>query len=317
MRDAVGQPHGGGEGCYQRTHGISSNALVPSVRLQAADGTRVTTSQGRPLWKRAATFVRRRFYRLASAIESVAGRDELLPPGDLRVHYYGTWSRERFTRACADVKGELMSRGLQPQHRVLDVGSGIGNLALALTGYLQGGYDGIEIHPEAVAWCQQHISRAHPTFRFHRADLVSHAYNPEGISPAASYRFPFPDRQFDFIFLGSVFTHMMPDAVEQYLREISRLLAPGGMCVATYFLLNDETRPGVDAFRSFMSFGVQHPSGVCRLHESAVPESAVAFEEAFVRQAHERAGLLIQDIRRGRWWSGIDHDQDVVTASRR
>jgi hypothetical protein len=34
---------------------------------------------------------------------------------------------------------------------------------------------------------------------------------------------------------------MLPDAVEQYLREISRLLAPGGVCVASYFLLNDET----------------------------------------------------------------------------
>ena len=275
----------------------------------------MSTRQKRPLWKRAARSARGGFYRLASVIERVAGRDDLLPPAHLRVHYYGTWDRGRFVRACEDVKAELTSRGLRPEHRVLDVGSGIGNLALALAGYLHGGYHGVEIHPEAVAWCQQHISRAYPTFRFHRADLASHAYNPDGISSASSYRFPFPDQQFDVIFLGSVFTHMMPEAVEQYLREISRLLAPGGVCVATYFLLNDETRPGVDAGRSFMSFDVKHPSGVCRLHESAVPESAVAFEEAFVRQAHERAGLFIRDIRRGRWWSGIDHDQDVVTAA--
>jgi hypothetical protein len=105
---------------------------------------------------------------------------------------------------------------------------------------------------------------------------------------------------------------MLPDDVEQYLREISRLLAPGGVCVASYFLLNDETRAGVQAGRSFMSFDVQHASGLCRLHDAAVPESAVAYEETFVRGLHERVGLRIQDVRRGQWWSGLAHDQDVL-----
>ena len=268
----------------------------------------------RPLWRRTAGYARDRFYRLASIAESVAGKDPLLPPAHLRVHYYRTWNRQRFIRACEDVKIELMSRGLRPEHRVLDVGSGIGNLALALIDYLRGGYDGIEIHPEAVAWCRRNITPHHPTFRFHRADLESRAYNPDGASSASSYRFPFPDHQFDFIFLGSVFTHMLPEDVEQYLREISRLLAPGGTCVASYFLVNDESRAGIDAHHSFMSFDVKHPSGVCLLHDAAVPESAVAFEETFVRAAHERAGLRIADIRLGRWWSGVAHDQDVATA---
>jgi SAM-dependent methyltransferase len=122
------------------------------------------------------------------------------------------------------------------------------------------------------------------------------------------------DRQFDFIFLGSVFTHMLPDDVEQYLREISRLLAPGGVCVASYFLITDDNRAGIDNGRSFMSFGVPHASGVCLLHDAAVPESAVAFDEAFVCRAHAQAGLRIRDIRRGQWWNGVAHDQDVVTA---
>jgi SAM-dependent methyltransferase len=198
---------------------------------------------------------------------------------------------------------------------VLDIGSGIGNLALGLIGYLRGGYDGIEIHPEAVWWCQRAITRRHPTFRFHRADLVSRAYNPNGRVTASTYRFPFPDQGFDFIFLGSVFTHMLPDAVEHYVREISRLLAPGGVCVASYFLLNDETRTGVDAGRSFMSFRVEHPSGLCRLHDATMPEAAVALEETFVRRIHEQAGLRIRDIRRGRWWSDQPHDQDVLTVA--
>jgi SAM-dependent methyltransferase len=271
--------------------------------------------QKRPMWRRLARRVRRAFHRVATPVDRIVRwrSDVLLPPAHLRLYYYGTSSPKAFTRACEGGTMELISRGLRPEHRVLDIGSGIGNLAIGLSGYLHGGYDGVEIHPEAVAWCQRAITGRHPTFRFHRADLTSHAYNPQGRVSASAYRFPFPDQAFDFIFLGSVFTHMLPDAVEHYLGEISRVLATGGVCVATYFLLNDESRGGVDAGLSFMSFRVEHPSGLCRLHDPTVPEAAVALEETFVRRIHEQAGLRIRDVRRGRWWSGGRHDHDVLT----
>ena len=235
-----------------------------------------------------------------------------MPPAHLRVYYYRIWSPKAFTRAGEVARTELTIRGLRPEHRVLDIGSGIGNLAISLVGYLHGGYDGVEIHPEAVAWCQRAITPRHPGFRFHRADVASRAYNPHGLVPASAYRFPFRDQSFDFIFLASVFTHMLPDAVEHYLHEISRLLAPDGVCVASYFLLNDETRTGVDQGHSFMTFSVRHPSGLCRLHDATIPEAAVAIEEMFVQRIHDEAGLRIRDIRRGRWWSGEADDQDVL-----
>ena len=235
-----------------------------------------------------------------------------MPPAHLRVYYYRTWSPKAFTRAGKQARTELAIRGLRPEHRVLDIGSGIGNLALSLVGYLHGGYDGVEIHPEAVAWCERAITPRHPDFRFHRADVVSRAYNPHGLVPASAYRFPFGDQSFDFIFLASVFTHMLPDAVEHCLHEISRLLVPDGVCVASYFLLNDQTRSGVDQGRSFMTFSVQHPSGLCRLHDANIPKAAVAIEETFVQRIHDEAGLRIRDIRRGRWWSGEADDQDVL-----
>jgi SAM-dependent methyltransferase len=255
------------------------------------------------------------FYRLVTPVERIVGwrSNTLLPPAHLRMYYYGTLSPKAFDSGCEAARTELISRGLRPEHRVLDIGSGIGNLAVSLIGYLRGGYEGVEIHPEAVAWCQRAITRRHPAFRFHGADLMSRAYNPRGRLSASAYRFPFPDKHFDVIFLASVFTHMLPDAVEQYLREISRLLAPGGMCVASYFLLNDETRAGIDAGHSFMSFRMEHPSGLCRLHDAAIPEAAVAHQETFVRRLHEQLGLRIQDVRRGGWWRGEAHDQDVLT----
>ena len=268
----------------------------------------------RPLWKRIGSRARAAAYRLTTPLDRIVRwrSSALLPPAHLRIYYYGTWNPEAFTRHCDMTRTELLSRGLRPEHRVLDIGSGIGNLAIGLREYLHG-YDGLEIHPEAVAWCQRAITRRRPSFRFHRADVSSRAYNPRGAVSAAEYRFPFPDQSFDMIFLASVFTHMLPDAVAHYLQEISRLLAPDGMCVASFFLLNDQTRASVDAGRSFMSLNVQHPSKLCRLHDATVPEAAVALEEEFVRQVCGQAGLEIRDVRRGRWWSGERHDQDVMT----
>lgn len=49
----------------------------------------------------------------------------------------------------------------------------------------------------------------------------------------------FSDGSFDFILLKSVFTHLRPKEMENYIREVARLLAPSGTCLATFFLLNE------------------------------------------------------------------------------
>ena len=277
----------------------------------------ITTRTARgPLWKRAAKSLRSLTHRGLTVLDHLAPwrGDPLLPPAHLRIYYYRTWKPEAFARACAGARTELDLAGLRSDHRVLDIGSGIGNLAVGLLGYLRGTYDGVEVHKEAVAWCHRAISPRHPTFRFHHADLANGAYNPDGHPPAAAYCFPFPDRSFDVIFLGSVFTHLLPSDAANYVHEIARLLAPGGFCVASYFLLDDERRESIDARRSFIPFPVEHSSGVCRLHRASSPESAVAFEETFIRGLHDESGLRIRHLRRGQWWRGVSHDQDVVVA---
>ncbi|MFN7917914.1 MAG: class I SAM-dependent methyltransferase [Vicinamibacterales bacterium] len=269
---------------------------------------------GRPI----ARVVRNYAYRGVSIAEQVvsAGAGELMPPAHLRHLYYRVWSRDAYRKACAGAAAELKSRGLKPEHRLLDIGAGIGNLAVGLGGYLQVGYDGVEINAEAVAWCGRDITARYPHFRFHHADIFSQAYNPRGTATASTWRFPFDDQQFDFVFLGSVFTHLMPADVANYLREIGRVLRPGGTCVASHFLLDAPARAGIAAGTPFMSFGFDDESGLARLHSLRVPEAAVAIDEAFILDAYRRAGLTLTNVRRGRWWDGRSDDQDILTSAR-
>lgn len=52
------------------------------------------------------------------------------------------------------------------------------------------------------------------------------------------------------------------------------------------------------------------------LHDEAKSEAAVAYEESFVQDLLARHGLQMSDVRRGQWWNGLTHDQDVLTLRR-
>lgn len=271
----------------------------------------------RPLYKRIGGCLRSAWRRTLTLFDRASDPSGApVPPAHLRIYYYRTRDLAAFVRARDAVRTEVLSHGLQPSDRVLDIGSGIGNLALAIAPDLSGAYDGVEIHPGAVAWCRAAISSRYPRVRFQHADIFSSAYNPRGRLTASTYRFPFADGAFDFVYLGSVFTHMLPPDVAHYLSEIARVLAPGGTCAASVFLLNDGRRGDVEAGRSFIPFPFVDGSGLARLHDAGRPESAIAIEESFVMDACVRAGLRVDRIRRGDWWSGRADDQDVITAVR-
>jgi hypothetical protein len=71
-------------------------------------------------------------YRLATPVDRVVhhGNGPLLPPAHLRLYYYRSWDPRAFTRVCDMVRLDLTRRGVRPEHRALDIGSGIGELAI-------------------------------------------------------------------------------------------------------------------------------------------------------------------------------------------
>lgn len=228
-----------------------------------------------PSWR----FLARRLYFLpVDTWEKWTGqRPDLTPPKGMIFTGSGDFQSEGkrlFTRFK-----EL--GGLQPSHRVLDIGSGIGRVAVPLSHYLdtRGSYDGFDVIKMGVQWCQNHISKANPNFRFTYVPLGNDLYRSEG-ADASNFTFPYPDGVFDFAVSNSVFTHMLPEEVQNYLEELYRVLRPGGRAYLSFFILNEASKQGME---HIPDFHFKHDYGHYRLLDDQVKAANVAYEETFLK----------------------------------
>jgi ubiquinone/menaquinone biosynthesis C-methylase UbiE len=255
-----------------------------------------------------------------SRVETNVNHLELIPPDELIREHSGGIDRERFISMGDEIQHSLIgSAKLLPSHRVLDVGCGCGKLARPLTTYLnsKGGYDGIDITKEVINWCNERYQN-YPNFRFYFADLYSERYNPKGAFKASNYKFRFQNNEFDVVFLGSVFTHMIPEDMENYLIEIARVMKPGGICLATYFILDEVSRQNVAAGLTYPKFAYEFKSQTCRVEKPQLPEAAIAYDERFLRDLYAKHSLIIERIVHGEWGRKglVPHWQDEVWSSK-
>jgi SAM-dependent methyltransferase len=225
----------------------------------------------------------------------LASRDPLMPPSTL--HSVGLGDFRGVGDALLCLLVEL--GGLRPDERLLDVGCGTGRVARPLAAYLTAGsYDGVDIVSRSISWCRRAYRRL-PNFRFHHADLFNRAYNPGGATLASEYRFPFDDASFDFVLLTSVFTHMLARDTQHYLRELARLLAPGGRVLMTAFLLDESSREGIAAGRA--DFRFSYVSEGCYVERADIPEAAVAYDRDAFGKMIAAAGLTVVRSKPGSW----------------
>lgn len=191
--------------------------------------------------------------------------------------------------------------GLKPTDSVLEIGCGVGRMAVALTTWLQlsGRYEGFDIVPSSVHWCQNHVTPRYPHFRFQCVDVNNTLYNPSGQLKAEELRFPFDGRSFDVVIATSVFTHLLPATALRYLAESRRVLRPEGRLFATWFLW----RPGFESFDEATKL-FPFDSGLYRVGSRENPEAVVAFDEAYVRDAYRSAGFRLTSDTAGNWARG-------------
>ena len=175
--------------------------------------------------------------KAASGLRRLAGRRSDI---DYR-RWYSTWDLQRdyWTIVGPTTKEEyerlsriklrlLIDLGLAPEAKVLDVGCGTGQLAAALEDFLhaRGRYIGIDISPEAVAFCRSRFQR--PNFSFLVSEMT---------------KLPALTKRFDFIAFFSVFTHTYPRETALLMHQAAHLLADGGIIFADVF-----TAPLIDEY---------------------------------------------------------------------
>lgn len=249
---------------------------------------------------------------VADLLDLLSGQQgALTPPRRLISH-----SLSEFRQTGEEFLGHFKSiASLQPWERILDIGCGVGRMAIPLTRYLDGNgsYDGLDIVSSWIRWCTDNISGHHPNFRFHLAPIYNAHYNPSGTVSASEYRFCFQDASFDFVFLTSVFTHLRPREMEHYLSEIARVLRSEGRCLMTFFLLNPESWRLIKRGRSSQPF--QHQLEGFWTTDRNIPETAVAYEESFIRNVLSKSGLsIVAPVRYGSWCGRVEFlsYQDLV-----
>jgi ubiquinone/menaquinone biosynthesis C-methylase UbiE len=259
--------------------------------------------------------LKRIYYFPSDIMYGFKGRDSMIPPKSMIFVGDGDFEKtgQEFKRLFIELAG------LQPDSRVLDVGCGIGRMAIPLTGYLsaKGEYWGFDIVKKGIDWCQSRVSPKFSNFHFQHSNVYNKYYNSQGKVLAKDFKFPYEDEFFDFVFLTSVFTHMLPSDLENYMGEISRVLKTEGKCLLTFFILNNESENLVQLGHSTLDFRYEIEG--CLTTDRKRPEAAIAYNESHIKMLLQKYGLgIVEPIHYGSWCNRSNYlsYQDIVIATK-
>jgi len=133
-------------------------------------------------------------------------------------------SKEQFYKGGEAVLSMLKLCGFTQDSKILDIGCGFGRTANALEPFLSytGKYYGIDIGEESIEYCKKNYQRKN--FNFIK--------NMDNIIPEF-------DEKFEFVLFVSVFTHLYPNEICEFLQQLKTKLTDNGKIIADILERND------------------------------------------------------------------------------
>jgi len=204
---------------------------------------------------------------------------------------------------------------LRRDSSVLELACNHGRTMLGLLDYLcpPGRYEGLDILPRQIEFARREITARFPNFGFTLANVSNPAYGGSGGTDAANYRFPYADGSFDVVYAASLFTHLLPAAAANYLRETRRVLRQGGRALFSFLVLDDYRGPGT-TIGEWYRFDHELEDGVA-VQRADLAERLIAFGRHRIEDMAQNAGLRILRILPG-YWSNTHrapvNEQDLI-----
>lgn len=174
---------------------------------------------------------------------------------------------------------------------LVDLGCGCGRTAIHLRDFVSvrgmrftGRYLGVDIDPEAIAWCRAHFPADRFTFQLNE----EHGWSLlPGSGGGGSYRLPLEDGTQDYVFAMSLFTHLLEPELRNYLEESRRVLRSGARLEGTVFCLEHLRTAG----RLGGRWTFRHTCGNAQVENARFPEAVVAYGEGFLLGLGREAGF--------------------------
>ncbi len=246
-----------------------------------------------------------------------ASKDVFPPPGILNYK-----NRKGYLETGDNYLRLFIEYGLKPNHHVLEIGCGTGRISRVMRDFLsRGSFIGVDIMTEAIDWCKKSFQDV-PHMKFESLPVNNDYYNVFNTTDPAKFAFKYKDSQFDFIYLTSVFTHLLKPGLENYIKECARMIKKGGTFLATFFLLDEYT---FELMKEGKASRIFHKSEIKNMHlfNPDKPQAAVAYDKRFLQDLLFTNGLKITNMIDGKWRDraskGNKHktfNQDVVIASK-